>query len=504
MSIYEKLFDWQKAVVNKFYNRDSFGLFLDCGLGKTPTALAFAEKHDCTRIIIITLKTKAIEKENVEGSWAAWLASADKKYTVFGKKCVSDNESENTAIITNYEALFERGNCDKRHVRVTLKETLKNYIKTCRGQNVALIIDESHKIKNLQSLQTLAITELKKQLCFVSQNVYTYLLTGTPFTTGYIDLYAQLKILGCKMTKAEFIDKFCERGNIRGLLGWQQPIVSYKNLDELFKLVHEFAITLDSNDVVHLPEQIFIKHSLDETNTFKALTNVQAYPKFIRSFAKSRGLDLEIPEEKKKINNPFYGNLAYPFEKWTADTVATFWLRARQASIGFQGNSETSEWFDTERLKKLNDFLLVNPSNYILFYNYTPELLAIYDICDKLNYNIDVYCGEIKSLIFYDKFCKMSNEKKLVTKNNIILANFASGATGMNWQEYNKCIIFSCPLFKDYKQGLKRINRIGQKNTTFYHLFYQNNWLDKKMLDALDKKVDYSQKMFAYDLKNNL
>ena len=34
-------------------------------------------------------------------------------------------------------------------------------------------------------------------------------------------------------------------------------------------------------------------------------------------------------------------------------------------------------------------------------------------------------------------------------------------------------ILFDIPLYKDYEQGIKRINRIGQKETCIYHIFYQ-------------------------------
>ena len=129
-------------------------------------------------------------------------------------------------------------------------------------------------------------------------------------------------------------------------------------------------------------------------------------------------------------------------------------------------------------------------------------MLEIYEICEKLGYNIDVYCGEMKSLHFYNKWSELSEEQKLVTeKKNIILANFASGSTGMNWQEYSQCIIFSVPLYKDYEQGIKRIHRTGQTETTIYHEFYQKNWLDEGMRKALKECIDYSNDMFKDDLK---
>ena len=175
----------------------------------------------------------------------------------------------------------------------------------------------------------------------------------------------------------------------------------------------------------------------------------------------------------------------YPDTKYLAETTGAFWLRSRQISIGFLGNAGECEWYDTTRLKSLEKFLSENEDNYVLFYNFTPELLEIYSICEKLGYNIDVYSGEVKSTFFYEKYSHQSEEEQLINKKNIILANFASGSTGMNWQNYHQCILFSIPLFKDYTQALARIYRIGQKDLVVYHTFYQNNWLDKSMIKAL-------------------
>ena len=47
MSIYDKLYPFQKNIVDKFRSYKKFGLFLDMGLGKTPTSLALAEVNNC-------------------------------------------------------------------------------------------------------------------------------------------------------------------------------------------------------------------------------------------------------------------------------------------------------------------------------------------------------------------------------------------------------------------------------------------------------------------------
>ena len=492
--IYEILYDWQKKIIDKFKERNSFGLFLDMGLGKTPLSLALAEANNCSKVIVITLNSKATENEDNKGSWFWWAKQSKMNYKICTKSATEFSTTDSIFYVVNYEYLFDRGGKGNR-----LRDNILSFIKSCNRlttENVAIILDESHKLKNLQSNQTKAVIRLKNLLedkC----NVFTYLLTGTPFTTGYIDLYSQLKLLGYYGTKGDFIDAFCIRGNIPGLLGWQQPIVGYKNIEGLFNLVHRYAITINSEDVVDLPDKIYVDHPVGFSQSFLLYTSEE-----IKSDIKNL-----INKELKKRNaepiagiNPFYRNIAYPNLKWIAETNGQFWLRARQLSIGFQGNSEEAEWFDKRRLDELKKFLQENEDNYILFYNFVPELLEIYDICEELGYNIDVYCGEIKSLHFYEKYSKLSDSEKLVNKKNIILANFASGSTGMNWQEYNKCIIFSIPLYKDYAQGIKRIHRIGQKDTCIYHIFYQRNWLDYSMRKALNEATDYNQQMFDSDL----
>ena len=60
--------------------------------------------------------------------------------------------------------------------------------------------------------------------------------------------------------------------------------------------------------------------------------------------------------------------------------------------------------------------------------------------------------------------------------------------------------MFSIPLYRDYEQALKRIHRIGQKETVTYFIFKQNNKLDNSMLESLKNKEEYNLEMFKKDL----
>ena len=251
--IYDRLYPWQKRIVDKFKVRHNFGLFLDMGLGKTPISLGLAEANNCTKCIVITINPKAMEPQSIEGSWLDWGSQSGMNYELASKKLkVAFNNDIAQMFLINYEALYSRAK-DKK-AKVELSSRVKEFVDSCKGHNVAIIVDESHKMKNLSSIQTLAINRIKRELKFRATNVYTYLLTGTPFTTGYIDLYSQLKTLGYDETKGQFCDQFCVRGNLPGLLGWQQPIIGYQNIDQLFRTVHRYAITIDSEDIADLQD----------------------------------------------------------------------------------------------------------------------------------------------------------------------------------------------------------------------------------------------------------
>lgn len=499
MSLYEALFPWQKNLVDKFKNRQSFGLFLDMGLGKTPISLAFAEANECKKVIVVTLNAKVWESKTLPDSWYGWAARSSMNWVTYAKKEADGAYDDNAVLVTNYESLFKRGSNEKTGLQ--LNDFLLDFIKSCKGDNVAVILDESHKVKSQRSKQSKAVSLIKKALSKHASNVFMYLLSGTPFTTGYMDLYNQLSLLGCGWTKGMFKDQFCVMGHVYGLTEWQQPIVGYKNVDALFALLHKYAITIDSKDVIDLPEQIFVKHVLPTSHQMKLFTWEKLRGEDINAELVARH-ELTIPEYEtpKKCHNPFFRNIAYPDLNWFADTPGLFWLRARQLSIGFQGNATEVLWFDKSRLAALKNFLSENEDNYVIFYNFTPELTELYSICDELGYDIDVYCGEIKSLANYEAYAKDKANGIVKKSKNVILANFASGSTGMNWQAYSHCIIFSMPVYLHYAQGIKRLHRVGQKDTVIYHVFCQDNFVDNNMWDALMETKDYNEDMFMSDL----
>ena len=513
--LYTQLLDWQKNIIDDFEDRKSFLVYLDMGLGKSIVFLAFAEAHDSDKVIIITTNKKALEDEDTDGSFFYWAKRMKIPYNLYTKKYNFRNEGPKKwrreltpdtkdILLINYESLYSRKS-DEKTAKCELSDIVKDFIDSCKGKTVTLICDESHKLKTLNSLRTLSVKKIQRELELKHNKVYTYLGTGTPFTKGYEDLYSQLKLVGWEGNKEFFRDHFCILGQVWGLLGYQQPVVGYKNVDQLYNLIHRFGITIKSEKIVNLPEQTFVYHKLPNTEEMNLLTCEQMKKEAIEKYIDKHQIVLPYVLNESirngKINNPFYRNIAFPETKWLAETAGIFWMRSRQLSIGFQGNEEDFQWYNKSRLEELKTLLEEYPDNYVLFYNYDPEFYEIFAICDELGYKVDICNGWKHSEYFYQKYAKQTPGERLINTKNIIISNFASGAEGGNWQLYSKCILFSIPLFGQYQQSIKRVHRLGQKETVIYHIFYGDNWLDHSMLAALKESKEYDQNMFASDLK---
>lgn len=457
--IYDKLFDWQKSIVDKHKDDYSLGLFLEMGLGKTVISLALAEAKKATNILIITIKAKVDEPEELEGSWRYWA---------------SQIENNPSITICNYESLYRKDQEARSKYKkygFLLKDPIKDFISKSRKQDSVIIIDESHRVKNMSSNNCRVVKKIVRE-CKTLTGIYV--LTGTPYHKKYEDIITQLQLLGADITKTEFIRRWCILGNNPGLLSYQQPIVGYKNEEELIDYIHRFSISIKKEEVVNLPDKIFNKILIPNTKEFDLYT-------------------LERIGGKK---NPNYRNM----HGYIAETIGSAYLRSREICSGFLGNGDEYVYLEKSRLNKLRSILEEEPNNYVIFYNFQPEFFEIFDICNQLEYNIDVYNGDIKDTFFYDRYDEntiFSNTK------NVLLIQFSSGSTGKNFQKYNNCIVYSLPDYANWAQGIDRLHRIGQNKTVIYNIIIMNNWLDWRRWESIQLGEEYTENLYKSDEEKN-
>lgn len=310
-------------------------------------------------------------------------------------------------------------------------------------ENFTLILDESSCIKNSKAKRTKFILKNLKP-----KNVI--LLSGTPVSGKYEELWSQCQLLGWNISQTTYWDHYIKTKQI-DVGGFPIKIViGYKNVDRLKRKLREHgAVFMKTDEVFDLPEQIH--------NTVR-VKNTPEYKKFRK-------------HRIVKINDT----------ELVGDTTLTKMLYERQLC----------GQYNKHKLEALKDLLESTEDRVVIFYNFNEEFKQINDLCKKLNKPVSVISGPLKDLENYKN-----------KSNTVTLVQYQAGAMGHNLQLSNKIIYFTLPLSSElFEQSKKRIHRIGQSRTCFYYYLIVEKSIEGKIFDTLKLRKDFTDKLFEEDEK---
>ena len=418
----KSLYPHQVEVLGGLYDHKSAGIFYDMGLGKTIIGSIKATSY---KKPILIISPKSVCSQWIE-HFKEWH-NEYKRYNLTNKKefeaYINDNDNLKVGVI-NYDICYRRSELSK----------LTGYI---------LILDESHAIGNINSKRTKAIMKLKFD--------DVLLLSGTPATNSdYMKLYPMLKLLGLKMNKKEYEDRY---GNwfMMELNGIKFRVLSkvnsYKNIDELKKVMYDLGCRFKKTDeVIDLPQQRFIDVPIKPS-------------KYYKTFVKDGYVDC--------------GECEYISSSPTTDM-----LYQRQLC-----NS-------TEKLDMVKTLLESTEDRVIIFYNFNCELVLLQQLVSKLKRPLSFVNGSEKNLNCYNN-----------NNDSVTLVQYQSGSSGVNLQKANKMIYYSPPIKSDFfEQSKKRIHRIGQDSKCTYWKLVTTNSIEQKIYNTLDLKRDYTEELFKHEV----
>ena len=312
-------------------------------------------------------------------------------------------------------------------------------------ENFTLMLDESSLIQNRKAKQSKFILRLDPA------NVI--LLSGTPTAGKYENLWSQLHLLGWELSESNYNSQFVNWKSQQ--IGWGVnarfvPIVDkkqpYKNVERLKAKMREHgAVFMKTDEVLELPEQVITEIEVNTSNIYR---------KFQRnSIVNFEGVEL------------------------VGDTELTKRLYSRQLC----------GQYSKEKLDAFRDLLQSTNDRIIVFYNFTDELKAMLPIVHALKKPFGIVNGERKELEPYD----MEND-------SITFVQYQAGAMGLNLQKANKVIYFTLPDGRQdlFDQSMKRIHRIGQKNTCFYYILICRYSVEEEILKTLNIRKDYTDELF--------
>jgi len=410
-----KLFDYQEKALALTSDKDNSAFYYDMGLGKTFIGSERLRLYGERVNIIVCQKSKIKD-------WCEHFKEHYTDYAVFDLTNKKDMQAfmiypiYKCIGIINYELAYRR-------------EELK------RLTNFTMMLDESSMIKNETAKRTKFILSLKPS--------HTILLSGTPTDGKYEFLYSQLRLLGWKITKTAYYNRYIKT-ELRSYGGPMFRVVTgYKNVSELKAKLKEYgAVFAKAEEVIKLPEKKFIKEYSTVSSDYK-------------KFMKDRVIKIDDKE-------------------LTGDSTLSKRLYARMLCSAYS----------KDKISRLIDLVNSTSDRVIIFYNFNTELEAFRKVL--FDRPISIVNGQVKDLKEYEN-----------NDNSVTLIQYQAGAMGLNLQKANRIIYFSLPERSElFEQSKARICRIGQEKQCYYHIMMCHKSVEEKIYECLLMRKDYTDELF--------
>ena len=410
-----KLFDYQEKALALTSDKDNSAFYYDMGLGKTFIGSERLRLYGERVNMIVCQKSKIKD-------WCEHFKEHYTDYAVFDLTNKKDMQAfmiypiYKCIGIINYELAYRR-------------EELK------RLTNFTMMLDESSMIKNETAKRTKFILSLKPS--------HTILLSGTPTDGKYEFLYSQLRLLGWKITKTAYYNRYIKT-ELRSYGGPMFRVVTgYKNVSELKAKLKEYgAVFAKAEEVIKLPEKKFIKEYSTVSSDYK-------------KFMKDRVIKIDDKE-------------------LTGDSTLSKRLYARMLCSAYS----------KDKISRLIDLVNSTSDRVIIFYNFNTELEALRKVL--FDRPISIVNGQVKDLKEYEN-----------NDNSVTLIQYQAGAMGLNLQKANRIIYFSLPERSElFEQSKARICRIGQEKQCYYHIMMCHKSVEEKIYECLLMRKDYTDELF--------
>ena len=436
-------FPYQREAFDSIKDLEYAAVFHEQGLGKTKiaidTLLYWLETSLIDTVLIVT------KKQLVQN----WKKEFDTHTYIKPSVLTSDRNNNRfvflspaRVIITNFEVL------QIEKVQFLL------FLKT---RNVAIIIDESAKLKNPEAKLTKIYFELSS---LFKKRV---ILTGTPVANRPYDIWAQIYFLDSGKSLGNKFSDFKSKTDLSNNLSVDQSLQeTFENeLAVIFEKISKFSIRETKNSgIIELPDKVFVREEAELTQEQYWLYNR------IRE-----ELRIEVIKHGQKIIDD-------------SSAIVKRLLRLVQVvsnpllvDESFEGKSAKEAVLD-----KVIKRILSNEEKCIIWTSFIENVDYFNKVYSK--YGSAKIHGKMK---ISDR--NHSVEKFRLSDYKILFATPASAKEGLTLTEANHVIFYDRGFsLDDYLQAQDRIHRISQLKTCYVHNIIASGTIDEWIDILLEAK----------------
>jgi len=430
-------------------------------------------------------------------------------------------------------------------------------------RKLLFVLDEAHYIKTPSAERTKSILKAAKYAPFKR------ILTGTPIAQGPFDTYSQIKFLIPDFWKQHGLSTFTEfkthfgvfekvwNPNVKQHLNsetgrWERcngarvdVLKSYRNLDELNRMLQPISSRVTKDDVLDLPPKLYQKRyftmTSEQAKLYKQMKEEciawiqsdEAAPEPANAVgAKSRGLCASCLG-KGEIESEGY---IYPCPACNGQTALmgmdsgtpvvaalaiTKLLRLQQIICGYLPTDDEDEPIyvipgTNRRLELLCDLVEEQSHKVIVWARFQMDITLILDELKRRGISAVRYDGLVNEDERAEAKARFQGERAIYEHGQVIgrepvpkeqqvkvfVSNPAVGATGLTLTEA-KTVIYYSNSFKliDRLQSEDRAHRIGQTNPVLYIDLVAEESVDEKVVEALRNKFNVASQITGDRLK---
>lgn len=347
--------------------------------------------------------------------------------------------------------------------------------KFARCHQTMVAVDESHYIKNHSSNRTYNSIQVRLEC------KYPVIMTGTPITQGYTDLFGQFEFLSPDIIGVgdfySFRSRYCVMGGFQN-----KSIIDYTNTDELMDLLQNWIFQVKKEDVLKdLPPKTYTSRMVELTKEQRKLYDEIKKNKF----ANLKDIIKDHPEDIELICENVLS--VYSSLQQICGGFLSYWDESGEVR-----ERKITRIIPVDKNPKIKDLIEVTESignsSMIIWSRYREEIAMI---CEALR---DKY-GPDSVVEFHGGVDQSERElakAKFMNKEaRFFVSNAETGGTGLTLNVATYTFYFS----NDFKlvnrmQSEDRNHRIGQTNAVTYIDQITRNTIDTKILSAIRDKKD--------------